>query len=163
MMENTSELLQKRSPIPQKIVGLVFIVLSLGLGAIVNSLKDTPILLLMIFCLVTFLSFLIESSYVSGILFGVLLFVVLYSNIFMYATAITDLINPMDGKVLVNGEIKQVMATDWLAGVFFGIILTPFSLWYYFKRIPRIKTMEQMGAGLLFLILVCASFIKFRS
>lgn len=134
------------------IIGLIFAVLLIGTGIMQTHLKNEALIFMLIFGVLTFISFIIKQKSISTLLFYILTGAILYINYFMLTDLIIDLINPNRGWVEFEGERHRVMDLSWIWGVIMGFIFSPLTLILYHRTKIRDRKIE-IGATVVFLII----------
>lgn len=137
-------------------IGLFFVVLLIGMGILQTHLKSKPQILMLIFGLITLISFILKLPKTSTWLFYILIGTMLFVSYFTLVDKIIDFLNPNRGWVEYQGERYRVMDMNWIWGVFFGFILSPLTIILYHKKKLRNRSLE---IGLLTFFLVITSVI----
>lgn len=113
----------------------------------IPDLKTDAIIYLLVFGVLTFASLFAPRPYKTSLPFYALLGLLLYIVYFSVVLAIVDLLNPNDGYVMIEGERKNVMKTNWIWGAFAGIILSPLTVLAYHRVNKRNIWLEAGLAG----------------
>ena len=131
---------QKFKPI---LVGLLFaVVITVNISFQIN-LKNNIQLLIIIISLSILISQLTKQSAKISILFYILLGTMFFSNIFMISDYLIAFINPNDGwRIYNSGEKYRVMQINWIWATIIGIILSPYGLFQYYKKMPKYRILE---------------------
>ena len=142
------------------LVGLLFVGLLIGTAFTQTELKNESQVYMLLFGLLTFVSFFAKKPFKTSIPFYILLGIMLYTSILIITTQVVNLIRPNDGWfVESNGERHRVMQMNWMWGVLFGFVFSPVIIVLYHKKVQRNKTLE-ISLTAIFIILTAIIYIK---
>lgn len=143
------------------IIGLIFSGLLVGTAIMQTHLKNKPQIFMLIFGVLTLMSFAIKQKIISTVLFYMLIGTMLYINYFILANLVIDLINPNRSWVEFEGKRYPRMDRSWIWGVVLGFILSPLTIKLYHSKKVRYRLME-IGVTTFFLVITTVIYILFE-
>lgn len=128
-------------------------------GVMQVRLKSFPQVFIIVFSVITLLSFLQKYKNISKILFFSLVGTLLSFGIFITTVWFLNFVFPESNVIDVNGEEKYVTNMMWVFGIPVALIVTPLVLFYYHKFNKENTKMEILFL-VLFIILTSINFFK---